>query len=71
VFNQDFWSRAGDVRHPVVLGKPEALVAKALAEPREINRIAQRLSWAGAFTDGHKVENGKRSHGDSVHSRPP
>ena len=41
----------GDAGHVVMLGDPEAPVAKAFGMAREFQRIAQRVGGARAFDD--------------------
>ena len=53
---------AGDARHRMMLGHPEAVVAEPLAMLREFPRIAERLAGIPAFDDRGEIENGKRYH---------
>ena len=53
--NQDFRGRAGYAGHIVMLGQPEASVAKAVSQPRQVNGVPQGL---GA---GRTGETGERS----------
>jgi hypothetical protein len=46
--------RAGDARHRMMLGHPEAAIAEPLGRLRELERVAQRLAGIGAF--GHRGE---------------
>ena len=57
VLNQDLGRGAGDVRHAVMLGKPEPHVAEPLTQLREVNRIAQRVTRGRAFADRRQIEN--------------
>ncbi|MNP29218.1 hypothetical protein D3C76_1222330 [compost metagenome] len=50
--------RTGDAVHVVVLGHPEAVVAKALDVLRQVQRVAQRLRRAGVGAYRHQVEGG-------------
>ena len=53
---------AGDARHVVVLGQPEALVAEALGVAGQVEGVGQRLRDVGALGHRGEVENGKRDH---------
>ena len=53
---------AGDAGQIVVLGHPEAPVAERLDMPRQVERIAQRLTGIAAFGDRREIENGERNH---------
>src|SRR6202521_6420545 len=53
---------AGDARHSMVLGQPEAPVAPAFGVARQIQRIAKRLRGVASLVDGRKVEDGVGSH---------
>ena len=53
---------AGDARHVVVLGQPEAFVAEALGLAGQIESVGQRLRDIGALGHRGEVENGKRDH---------
>ena len=56
---------AGNPGQVVVFGHPITPVAERLDMPREIERIAQRLTGIAAFDDRGKVKNGERKHGSA------
>src|SRR6185437_6899037 len=58
--------RAGNAGQVVMLGHPVAAVPERLDMPREIERIAQRLTGIAAFDDRRQVEYGKRDHRLSI-----
>ena len=43
--------RAGDARHVVMLGQPEATIAQTLGVPREVEAVAERRRGVAAFHD--------------------
>src|ERR1700751_5746942 len=45
-----------------MLGHPETPVAERLDMPRQVERIAQRLTGIAAFNDRGKIENGEWDH---------
>lgn len=47
---------AGDARHAMVLGEPEAAIAQPLGVAGEIERIAQCLRGVAALDDGREIE---------------
>jgi hypothetical protein len=49
-----------------MLGHPETPVAERLDMPREVERIAQRLTGMAAFGDRGKIENGEWDHGMTI-----
>ena len=54
--------RAGDTRHVVVLGHPEAPVAQALGMLRDIARPAKGVGGGAPFENGGEIEDRKRDH---------
>src|SRR6476620_2948653 len=66
--DQDSGGGAGNSRHAVVFGEPEALVAQALGLLRQRKRVAKRLRGITAFDDGGQVEDGQRSHDGQAYS---
>jgi hypothetical protein len=54
--------RTSDAGQIVMLGHPEASVAEGLDMPRQVERIAQRLTGVAPFGDRRKIENGERDH---------
>ena len=62
VRDHDRRRRAGDARHVVVLGQPEAVIAPALGVLREIERILKCQSRRAAVNDGREIENRKWYH---------
>src|SRR5438552_18850483 len=49
--------RAGDARHVVVLGQPEASVPPPLDMTRQIEGVAQGLASVASLDDGREIEN--------------
>ena len=47
---------AGDARHVVMFGEPEAVVAPPLGVLREVERVAKRLRGRAALDNRRKVE---------------
>ena len=47
---------AGDARHRMMLGHPEAPIAEPLGSLGEVERVAQRPAGVGAFGDRGEVE---------------
>ena len=62
VTDQHCGRRAGDTRHVVMLGNPEALVAPTLGVLGEIERVAERLRSGATLDDRGEVEDGQRHH---------
>ena len=60
--DQDSGRGAGNARHAMMLGQPEALVAPALCVPGKIKRVAKRLGSVAAFGDWGQVKDGKGDH---------
>jgi hypothetical protein len=60
--DQDSGRGAGNARHAMMLGQPEALVAPALCVPGKIKRVAKRLGSVAAFGDRGQVKDGKGDH---------
>ena len=57
--------RAGDPRHVVMLGHPEAAIAPALGMGREIARIVERPTGVGLVGHADQIENRKCDHESS------
>ncbi len=51
---------AGDARHVVVLGNPEAAVTQRFRVLRQFQRVVQRGGGGGAFGNGTEVQYGER-----------
>ena len=60
--DHDVGRGTGDRRQIVVLGHPIAHIAQAVGEPRQIERIAQRLGAGRAGRDRREIEDGERGH---------
>jgi hypothetical protein len=50
----------------VMLGHPETPVAERLDMPRQVERIAQRLTGIAAFNDWGKIENREWNHSMTI-----
>jgi hypothetical protein len=61
--------RAGDARHAVVFGEPEAVVAPAFAVLGKVERVAEGIGSVAAFGDGGEVEYRERNH-RCIHDTP-
>jgi hypothetical protein len=53
---------AGDPRHRMMLGHPEAVIAPAFGMAGEVARIAKRLACVGALRDRREVEDREGDH---------
>jgi len=53
---------AGDARHVVVFGEPEAVVAPGFRVSREIERVAQSVGGCRPLRNRRKIENGEGNH---------
>src|SRR3546814_7395594 len=65
VSDDDGGRRAGDTRHVVVLGHPEAAVAPAFGMGGEVARVVERRARIAAFGDAGKLQDRQRGHGQS------
>jgi hypothetical protein len=61
VGDQDRRTRAGDTRHVVVLGDPEAPIAQAFDVAGELGRAREGFGAGLAGADGRELENGERN----------
>jgi hypothetical protein len=61
VGDQDLGRAARQPGRVVVLGVPEAVVAEAIGQLRQIGRAAQRLCRGGAALDRRQIKEGDRS----------
>jgi hypothetical protein len=59
---------AGDPRHRVMLGHPEALVSKPLDMAGEVGGVAERLTGVAAFSNRRQVQDRERRHAKDVGS---
>ncbi len=71
VRDKDSRRRAGNRRHVVVLGHPEATVPKLLGALGQLGRLAQRLARGRASSDRGKIQNGQRHVDHIVANRRP
>jgi hypothetical protein len=72
VRERDRGGGAGDARHVVVLGHPEAPIAQRLGTAREVERVPQRLAGVGVLGDGGEVEDGEGlDHAGQMGTPPP
>ena len=63
--NHDRRRGAGDARHVVMLGHPDAAITPFLGMGREIAGIVERAARIGVFGDADEIEDGKCRHGCS------
>ena len=63
--------RAGDARHVVMLGEPEARVAEAFGMLRQLARAAEGVGGGAALEDRGEVEHRERHghHAPTIHAR--
>ena len=57
---------AGDPRHAVMLGEPEAAVAPALGMLRKVEGVPERRGGIAAFGHRGEVEDGEGDHGGDL-----
>ena len=64
---------AGDARHVVVLGHPDAAIAPALGVDGDISSVHERAARVDLLRDANQFEDGERDRGPVRHivSRPP
>jgi hypothetical protein len=60
--DQDLRRRAREHRRAVVLGHPVAGVAEPLRQPRQVDRVPQRIGSARALGDRRLVEDAEQHH---------
>src|SRR6185503_1828293 len=62
VLDQDLRRRAGDARHPVMLGEPVTEISETLGVLREIDRFTQCVGGRGTGAYGYQIEYRERNH---------
>ena len=67
--DQDLRRGPGDEPSPVVLGDPVAVVAEPVGQPRQVDRVAQRLRRGRALGDGSLVEDAEAQAGGHLSCR--
>ena len=61
--DQDLRRRPGDEPSPMVLGDPVAVVAEPVGQPRQVDRVAQRLRRGRSLRDRGLVEDAEAQAG--------
>jgi hypothetical protein len=64
------WGRSGDEPIPVVLGDPVAVVAEAVRQLGQVDRVAQRLRRGRPLGDGGLVEDAEAQAGGHAGGYP-